>query len=142
MSRKLTKELILSRLPTDNLDSIKTLNLWSNNLEDISIIAEMPSLEVISLNGNNIKDIKALKNLKNLKELYLQDNKISDFNQIEFLKNCKKLEILNLSENPISQQQNYSQKILSILPNLKKLDDLDNINNNFQQSKFPFHQNT
>ena len=141
MSRKLTKELILSRLPTDNLDSIKTLNLWSNNLEDISIIAEMPSLEVISLNGNNIKDIKALKNLKNLKELYLQDNKISDFNQIEFLKNCKKLEILNLSENPISQQQNYKQKILSILPNLKKLDDLENINNNFQHSKFPFHQN-
>ena len=141
MSRKLTKELILSRLPTDNLDSIKTLNLWGNNLEDISIIAEMPSLEIISLSGNNIKDIKALKNLKNLKELYLQDNNISDFNQIEYLKNCKKLEILNLSENPISQQQNYSQKILSILPNLKKLDDLDNINNNFQQSKFPFHQN-
>ena len=141
MSRKLTKELILSRLPTDNLDSIKTLNLWGNNLEDISIIAEMPSLEIISLSGNNIKDIKALKNLKSLKELYLQDNNISDFNQIEYLKNCKKLEILNLSENPISQQQNYSQKILSILPNLKKLDDLDNINNNFQQSKFPFHQN-
>ena len=141
MSYKLTKDLILSRLATDNLDSIKTLNLWGNNIEDISIISEMPSLEIISLSNNNIKDIKALKNLKNLKELYLQDNNISDFNQIDYLKNCKKLEILNLSENPISKQQNYRQNILNILPNLKKLDDLENNNSNFQHIKFPFHNN-
>ena len=139
MSRKLTKDIILSRVGSDKLDSIKTLNLWGNNLDDISLISEMPSLEIISLSSNQIKDIKALKTLKNLKELYLKDNKISDFNQIEFLKNCKKLEILNLSENPISTQQNYRQKILDILPNLKKLDDLEN--NNFQHSKFSFHKN-
>ena len=141
MSKKLTKDLILSRLSTDNLESIKTLNLWGNNLEDISLISEMPSLEIISLSNNNIKDIKPLKNLNNLKEVYLQNNLISDFNQIEFLKNCKKLEIVNLSENPISKQQNYRQKILNILPNLKKLDGIENNNNNFQYSKFPFHQN-
>ena len=141
MSKKLTKDLILSRLSTDNLDTIKTLNLWGNNLEDISLISEMPSLEIISLSNNNIKDIKPLKNLNNLKEIYLQNNIISDFNQIEYLKNFKKLEILNLSENPISKQQNYRQKILNILPNLKKLDGIENNNNNFQHSKFPFHQN-
>ena len=140
MSRKLTKDLILSRLNTENLESIKNLNLWGNNLEDISLISEMPSLEIINLSTNQIKDLKYLKNLKNLKELYLKDNTIADFGQIEYLKNCKKLEILNLSENPITKQQNYRQKILNILPNLKKLDDIENTNN-FQHSKFNFHQN-
>ena len=141
MSRKLTKDLILSRLASDKLDSIKTLNLWGNNIEDISLLSEMPSLEIISLSSNNIKDIKVLKNLKNLKELYLQDNNISDLNQIEVLKNCKKLEILNLSENPITKQQNYRQSVLNLLPNLKKLDDIEISNNNFQHTKFSFHQN-
>ena len=141
MSRKLTKEIIINRVGSDKLDSIKSLNLWGNNLDDITLISEMPSLEIISLSSNQIKDIKVLKHLKNLKELYLKDNKISDFNQVEFLKNCKKLEILNLSENPISYQQNYRQKILEILPNLKKLDDIENNNNNFQHNKFSFHKN-
>ena len=141
MSQKLTKEIIINRVGTDKLDSIKSLNLWGNNLDDISLLSEMPSLEILSLSSNQIKDIKVLKNLKNLKELYLKDNKISDINQVEFLKNCKKLEILNLSENPISYQQNYRKKILDILPNLKKLDDIENTNNNPQHNKFFFNKN-
>jgi Leucine-rich repeat (LRR) protein len=140
MSRKLIKELIMSRLGSDKLDSIKTLNLWGNNIDDISLLSEMPSLEILSLSTNHIQDLRPLKNLKNLKELYLQDNNISDINQIEFLKNCKQLEILNLSENPITKFQNYRQKILNILPFLKRLDDIENANI-FQHNKFSFHQN-
>jgi len=75
-----------------------------------------------------------MNNLKNVKELYLKDNQISDFKQIEHLKNCPQFKILCLLDNPISKQSNYRQKILEILPNLKKLDDIDcnitNINNN------------
>ena len=140
MSRKLIKELITSRLGSDKLDSIKTLNLWGNNIDDISLLSEMPSLEILSLSTNHIQDLRPLKNLKNLKELYLQDNNISDINQIEFLKNCKQLEILNLSENPITKFQNYRQKVLNILPFLKRLDDIENTNI-FQHNKFSFHQN-
>ena len=130
----------MSRLGSDKLDSIKTLNLWGNNIDDISLLSEMPSLEILSLSTNHIQDLRPLKNLKNLKELYLQDNNISDINQIEFLKNCKQLEILNLSENPITKFQNYRQKVLNILPFLKRLDDIENTNI-FQYNKFSFHQN-
>ena len=130
----------MSRLGSDKLDSIKTLNLWGNNIDDISLLSEMPSLEILSLSTNHIQDLRPLKNLKNLKELYLQDNNISDINQIEFLKNCKQLEILNLSENPITKFQNYRQKVLNILPFLKRLDDIENANI-FQHNKFSFHQN-
>ena len=130
----------MSRLGSDKLDSIKTLNLWGNNIDDISLLSEMPSLEILSLSTNHIQDLRPLKNLKNLKELYLQDNNISDINQIEFLKNCKQLEILNLSENPITKFQNYRQKVLNILPFLKRLDDIENTNI-FKHNKFSFHQN-
>ena len=126
MSRKLTKDFIRSRLGIDSLESIKELDLWGNNIDDISLLSEMPLLEIISLSVNHIKDLSVFKNLKNLKELYLKDNQISDFSQIEYLKDCKKLEILCLIENPISKQPNYRKKILEILPFLKKLDDLEN----------------
>ena len=134
MSRKLTKDLIRSRLGNDNFEAIKNLNLWGNNIDDITLLSEMPFLEIISLSMNHIKDLSVFSKLKNVKELYLKDNQISDFNQIEHLKHCPKLEILCLLDNPISKQSNYRQKILEILPNLKKLDDIDNnitnINNN------------
>ena len=126
MSRKLTKDFIRSRLGIDSLESIKELDLWGNNIDDISLLSEMPLLEIISLSVNHIKDLSAFRNLKNLKELYLKDNQISDFSQIEYLKDCKKLEILCLIENPISKQPNYRKKVLEILPFLKKLDDLEN----------------
>ena len=128
MSRKLTKDFIRSRLGNDDFENIKNLNLWGNNIDDISLLSEMPSLEIISLSVNHIKDLSVFRSLKNVKELYLKDNQISDFNQIENLKNCIKLEILCLQENPISNQSNYRQKILEILPFLKKLDDLENNN--------------
>ena len=125
MSRKLTKDLIRSRLGIDSFESLKELNLWGNNIDDISLLSEMPLLEIISLSMNHIKDLSVFRNLKNLKELYLKDNQISDFSQIEYLKDCKKLEILCLIDNPISKQSNYRKKVLEILPFLKKLDDLD-----------------
>ena len=140
MSIKLTRDLIFNKLGIDKIESVKNINLYGLNIDDISLLSEMNSLEIISLNSNKIKELKSFKNLKNLKELYLQENMISDFSQIEFLKNCKKLEILDLTLNPITQQQNYRQKILKILPFLKKLDDFEN-NNNFIPNKFPFHQN-
>lgn len=50
---------------------------------------------------------------------------ISDFNQIESLKNCKQLESLSLKDNPISKEQNYQKRIREILPQLKRLDDIE-----------------
>jgi len=137
MSRKLTKDLIRSRIGNDNFGIITTLNLWGNNIDDISLLSKMPLLEIISLNMNHIKDLSVFQYLKNIKELYLQDNKISDFKQIEYLKNCTRLKILCLSDNPISKQQNYVQKIFEILPFLKKLDDIEKNNSDIDKNLSP-----
>ena len=134
MSKILTIDFILEKTNNNNIKNIRVLNLWGNKLSDISILSELPSLEIISLSSNLIKDISAFKKLKNVSELYLKDNQISDINQIENLKKCKKLEKLVLNDNPIANLINYKQKILEILPQIKKLDDIDvnqiKVNNN------------
>jgi len=142
MSRKLTKELIRSRTGNDNFESIKNLNLWGNNIDDISLLKEMPLLEIISLSMNHIQDLSVFTHLKNVKELYLKDNKISDFKQIEYLKHCPKLEILVLADNPISKDSVYSTKIFEILPFLRKLDDIENSdwNKNSSPARLSFPQ--
>ena len=124
MSKKLTLDIILSQSAKNN-PNITSLNVCGNNITDISLLAQYPSLEVISLSNNNIKNLNVFKNLKNLKKLNLKDNKISDFNQIEPLKNCKQLESLSLKDNPITKEQNYQKRIKEILPQLKRLDDIE-----------------
>ena len=124
MSKKLTKELIVQKIRSDRLGSIKNLNLWGTNLDDVSLIKEMPSLEIISLSVNKITSLKPFSELKNLRELYLRKNMISDLNEIKYLSNCDNLNILWLSENPISDNPNYRNTIISILPQLIKLDDI------------------
>ena len=141
MSKKLTIEFILNKANHSNPKSIRVLNLRGSQIYDISILSELTSLENISLSANQIKDISVFKKLKNIRELYLKDNQINDFAQFENLKNCKKLEKLAIKGNPITTTPNYIQKIVEILPQLKKLDDIElkqfklniinNNNNNF-----------
>lgn len=60
-----------------------------------------------------------------LQELYLRKNEIADISEVLFLRSCKSLRILWLNENPCSFEPSYRQKVLSVLTNLQKLDDLD-----------------
>ena len=48
------RELIAQKVKSDRIESIRNLNLWGSNIEDISIIEEMPSLEIVSLSVNKI----------------------------------------------------------------------------------------
>ena len=136
MSKKLTIEFILNKTNNNNLKNIKALNLWGNKFTDISALSELPSLEIISLVGNQIKDISVFKKLKNIRELYLKDNQISDIAQIDNLKNCKKLEKLVLKDNPICNFMNYTQKVLEVVPHLKKLDEFEVKNLKLNKNNF------
>ena len=123
MSNKLTLELIIKRVKNSKLDQIKALNLWGKDLEDISILSQLPNLEIVSLRKNKISNIEVFKNHINLRELYLKENLINDIKQIENLKDLNQFEILSLEDNPITSIPDYRNKILEILPQLKKLDD-------------------
>ena len=125
MSKKLTRELIAQKAKSDRLESIRKLNLWGSNLEDISIIAEMPLLEIVSLSVNKIRTLKPFANLQNLKELYLRKNMISNLNEIKHLTECENLTKLWLKENPICDNPNYRDVIICVLPQVQNLDDIE-----------------
>jgi len=57
-----------------------------------------------------------------LREINLRNNSIFSFNELNYLTNLKKLKILCLEGNPISYDDNYTEKIMKILPHLHYLD--------------------
>ena len=135
MSRKLTIDLIFAEMKIQNISGLLALNLNGKNINDISILSQIPTLEIISLNNNDINNLSSFKNLKNLKKLSLKGNKINDFNQIDFLRYCPKLEYLKLKENPIEKDKNYYKIILDKLPKLKILDDFETNKINAKENK-------
>lgn len=53
------------------LDKLKKLDVFGNNIEDISSIAYLNTVEELNLGSNNIKDLSPIKNFKNLKKINL-----------------------------------------------------------------------
>ena len=127
----LTEELILSKNPCFNdIFSIRTLKINSQNISDISIISKIKELQYLSLSSNNISSLNPLSKCENLRELNLCNNKISSFEELYFLKNLKKLTILYLNGNPICDDNNYFNEVRKILPNLNYLDNIELYRNN------------
>ena len=124
MSKKLTRELIIQKIRSDRLGNIKNLNLWGVNLDDVSLLKEMPNLEIVSLSVNKIRTLKPFSFLPKLRELYLRKNMIADLNEIKYLIDNNNLKILWLSENPICENPNYRNIVISVLPQIIKLDDI------------------
>ncbi len=122
MGKTLTPDIIQTKCKTDKLNTIKNLNLWGNDLEDISIIKEMPNIEICSLSLNKINSLKDFMSLKKMTELYLRKNVISELSEAKYLAYCPNLKVLWLQDNPIAEHPLYRQYIIKILPNLIKLD--------------------
>lgn len=124
MPKKLTAEFIAQKAKNSRIDTIPKIGLWNCDLDDVSIVAQMPNLEVISLSVNKIVTLEPFQGLPKLKELYLRQNLISDIREIQYLTTCPKLKVLWLSENPIAGLADYRKQIIRMLPNLTKLDDI------------------
>ena len=105
--KKLTIELIVQKCKTDNLQKIKKLDVWSSDLEEVSMVKDITALEICSLSLNKITQLKFFQHSHNLTELYLRKNLISDLFEIRCLTNCQKLKVLWLWDNPIAQHPLY-----------------------------------
>ena len=75
-SKQLSRELIQAKYRNDNVALIKVMNLWGNNLGDVSLLLEMTNLEVLNLTKNLITSLRNFKNCTQLTELYLRGNYI------------------------------------------------------------------
>ena len=122
----LTQEFLLMKTRL-SLHQISKLNLWGNDLGDVSILQQLVNLEVLALTVNQISSLKDFQFCTKLKELYLRRNNIPALvSEIGYLKNLKSLKVLNLAENPISSSlPGYRMLVIKMIPSLEKLDDIE-----------------
>jgi len=97
--------------------NLKRLNLYGNDLSDISFLEGLPRLTELSLTANQIIDISPLRGLTNLKVLYLTQNQISDVSPLIGL---TRLERLHLGGNKI---KDLPEKFFELKMEIVFLDD-------------------
>lgn len=125
MTKKLTLELIAQRTKSNKFDSIKNLNLWGNDLDDVSAIQELFNLEVLSLSVNKISTLQHFSGCHKLTELYLRKNSIADLSEVQHLASLRHLRVLWLWDNPCAEAANYRLHVIKALPQLAKLDNTE-----------------
>jgi Leucine-rich repeat (LRR) protein len=82
MGKPLRPDLIIQRSKSDRLDMVKSLNLWGNDIDDVSILTELPNVEILSLSVNRISSLEDFKYCSKLTELYLRKNMVSDLAEV------------------------------------------------------------
>ena len=117
-SLKLTSEIIRKKSRCKDIFVVKNLNLWGSDIEDISIMGQMPNIEVLSLGFNNITTIKPLAGCLKLKELFLRKNQIQELKDIKLLSKCRNLKVLWLAQNPCCDAKDYRLYVIKHLPQL------------------------
>lgn len=119
---------------TIRLSDVKSLNLWGQDLGDISLLTQLPAVEVLSLSVNSISSLKDFSSCLKLQELYLRKNEvtcscsikmvcsahsndntwsdmqIADVSEVSYLARLPDLRVLWLSDNPCAQDPNYRAK--------------------------------
>lgn len=121
----LTKEILISKSKGSNFDEIKNVNLWGMKLEDISFVSELKNVETIALSVNEIKSLAPFQHCHKLRELFLRKNQIPSLSEIHYLEKLPCLQTLWLTDNPVTQDENYRISVIAMLPKLNKLDEID-----------------
>ena len=76
-----------------NLKKLRTIELYTSGISDISCLSELHFITRLVLGGNEIEDLSPFASLKKLKELRLNGNRISDLTPLRGLKNIKTLSL-------------------------------------------------
>lgn len=106
------------------LERISDLLYLSMNACDLKSLNHFPvvkTLVQLDLCDNEFpaKELIHLKDLSQLKSLDLDGNKIEKVEQLEPLKELKHLERLELGDTPLSENDDYREKVFKLLPQLK-----------------------
>ncbi|CAD8166196.1 unnamed protein product [Paramecium pentaurelia] len=115
MSKPLTQTLIAQKAKTEALYSIKSLNLWGNDLDDISIIERLTNVEVLPLSLIGLLLLLILQNARIQKNLSQNCNSYNNYLQ---------LKVLWLQENSIADHPNFRDAVICNSSTLEKLDDV------------------
>ena len=114
----LTEQIVRGKTWLDKMDDVKNLNLWGQDLDDVSVVARLPNVEVLSLSVssnmcalwirswfvyqaaltlnmcwqvNRISTLRDFRNCPKLTELYLRKNLIADISELSYLTGLRSL---------------------------------------------------
>lgn len=108
------------------LKNLKILGLSRNYIKNFSgLEAVGETLEQLWISYNLIEKIKGVNALKALKILYMGNNLVKDWSEFNRLAEIPKLEELVFTGNPLCENmdpEEFREKCVKKLPNLKKLD--------------------
>lgn len=93
-----------------------------NKVDDLTDLDALTRLERLHLNQNAVTSLVPFAALRSLCELHLGGNGVEKLEQVRELRALPKLRVLDLSENPVTESDNYRQEVLILLPRLVKLD--------------------
>ncbi|WIA13460.1 hypothetical protein OEZ85_007040 [Tetradesmus obliquus] len=122
---QLTQAIIKGKTRLDKLSEVKNLNLWGQDITDVSILQHTPAVQVLSLSVNGISSLRDFMHCRELRELYLRKNNVANLNDIRFLMPLPHLKVLWLSDNPCAELPHYRQVVVANLPGLEKLDNVE-----------------
>lgn len=110
---------------------LEELTLSLCDLTSLHNIPDLPKLLKIDLSDNYIKgeELLNLCKYKNLRDINLSNNNIYNFEEIKCLENLNELSNLDFTDSPITQIQNYREKIFEKFKKLKLLDGKDKYGN-------------
>ena len=112
--------------PMRYLINLETLDLKNNNLADIDVLSKLQQITNLNLGNNSL--IKGFSSLKKLKRIQFLDLENTGLRSLSFLKNMHDLEALDISHNPISQDdlEIFAQVDLPLLKTLE-VEDMQNL---------------
>lgn len=121
----LSENLILQKARVSDMQSVKSLNLWGCNLEDVTCISKASGLEILTLSVNAIRSLDSICECKGIRELYLRKNDIRSLAEVYKLRSLPKLETLWLADNPCCSHDKYRAFTIHCCPQLKQFDNVE-----------------
>eukprot|EP00297_Palpitomonas_bilix_P012272 CAMPEP_0113892148 /NCGR_PEP_ID=MMETSP0780_2-20120614/15232_1 /TAXON_ID=652834 /ORGANISM="Palpitomonas bilix" /LENGTH=312 /DNA_ID=CAMNT_0000882007 /DNA_START=178 /DNA_END=1116 /DNA_ORIENTATION=- /assembly_acc=CAM_ASM_000599 len=103
--------------------SLTVLKAAGNKLENLKGVAGVPSLVEADFSSNVITSLEGVEGvLSKLTTLLLAGNKVESLDEVKRLQVLGALKVLDLSENPVTEQEGYRAQVLRLMPALVEID--------------------
>uniref|UniRef100_A0A8C3JBU0 Dynein regulatory complex subunit 3 n=1 Tax=Calidris pygmaea TaxID=425635 RepID=A0A8C3JBU0_9CHAR len=106
----------------ESLVHLVWLDLSFNNIEVIEGLDTLVKLQDLSLSNNRISKIEHMDALQELQIFSIGKNNLTTLEDVIYLRRFKKLRTLNLTGNPLCNDEHYTLFVVAYLPDLVYLD--------------------
>ncbi|KAJ3299672.1 hypothetical protein HK104_007743 [Borealophlyctis nickersoniae] len=114
-------ENLYTETPVVPCTVLNEIDLSSNKIKQLNITTWTPTLRVIDISNNQLRQIEPLVMCPFLEELYAQNNFLTDFRDVYALSVCQSLRILDLRQNPVIHDRNFSSAAAILFESLRVL---------------------